>query len=268
MLIDWFTVAAQAVNFLVLMWLLKRFLYRPVLNAIDEREANIVATVKNAESQKKAADDEYALFLQKNADFDRQRVQLLGQARDEAKTAGAQFLEKERLAAEASRRTWQRALADEQRRLGEEIVNRVREEGFAALRQAFADLADASLEARMIEVFDRRLRSSKDVLNGVVAKASRAAPAVLLIKSAFDLSAAQRAALRQSIAETFAADIEVKFEIDANLISGVELLVDGRKVSWAVADYLLKLKSGISELLNNPSSSRTAEDAAAETPSA
>ena len=41
MLIDWFTVAAQAVNFLILVWLLKRFLYKPVLAAIDEREKRI-----------------------------------------------------------------------------------------------------------------------------------------------------------------------------------------------------------------------------------
>ena len=41
MLIDWFTVAAQAVNFLLLVWLLKRFLHKPVLAAIDEREKRI-----------------------------------------------------------------------------------------------------------------------------------------------------------------------------------------------------------------------------------
>ena len=43
MLIDWFTVAAQAVNFLILVWLLKRFLYKPVLAAVDEREKRITA---------------------------------------------------------------------------------------------------------------------------------------------------------------------------------------------------------------------------------
>jgi len=41
MLIDWFTVGAQALNFLILVWLMKRFLYKPVLHAIDEREMRI-----------------------------------------------------------------------------------------------------------------------------------------------------------------------------------------------------------------------------------
>src|ERR1700722_2987374 len=34
----WITVVAQAINFLILVWLLKRFLYKPILNAIDERQ--------------------------------------------------------------------------------------------------------------------------------------------------------------------------------------------------------------------------------------
>ena len=41
MLIDWFTVVAQVVNFLILVWLLKRFLYKPILDAIDAREKRI-----------------------------------------------------------------------------------------------------------------------------------------------------------------------------------------------------------------------------------
>ena len=39
MLIDWFTVGAQALNFIILVWLLKRFLYKPILDAIDARRS-------------------------------------------------------------------------------------------------------------------------------------------------------------------------------------------------------------------------------------
>lgn len=38
MLIDWFTVGAQVLNFVILMWLMKRSLCQPVLDAIDARE--------------------------------------------------------------------------------------------------------------------------------------------------------------------------------------------------------------------------------------
>ena len=59
MLINPFTVLAQLVNFLILVWLLKRFLYKPILHAIDEREKGIAAQLaqaegKVAEAQKRA----------------------------------------------------------------------------------------------------------------------------------------------------------------------------------------------------------------------
>ncbi len=51
MLINWFTVGAQAINFLILVWLLKRFLYKPILHAIDEREKGIASQLAQAEAK-------------------------------------------------------------------------------------------------------------------------------------------------------------------------------------------------------------------------
>ena len=55
MLIDWFTVIAQVVNFLILVWLLKRFLYRPILDAIDDREQRIATKIASAEAKEHEA---------------------------------------------------------------------------------------------------------------------------------------------------------------------------------------------------------------------
>src|SRR5690625_3623681 len=74
MKIDWFTVIAQIVNFLILVWLLKRFLYKPVLNAIDEREKKIASQLEDAAMKKAEAIKEQELFRQKNEEFDRDRT--------------------------------------------------------------------------------------------------------------------------------------------------------------------------------------------------
>ena len=58
MLIDWFTVGAQVVNFLILVWLLKRFLYRPILDAIDAREKRIARVLADTDAKKAAAQKE------------------------------------------------------------------------------------------------------------------------------------------------------------------------------------------------------------------
>ena len=55
MLIDWFTVGAQALNFVILVWLMKRFLYQPILDAIDAREQRIAAELADAAARKAEA---------------------------------------------------------------------------------------------------------------------------------------------------------------------------------------------------------------------
>jgi len=50
--IDWFVFFAQIVNFLLLVWLLKKFLYGRIINAIDTREAKIKATFEEAEKSR------------------------------------------------------------------------------------------------------------------------------------------------------------------------------------------------------------------------
>src|ERR1700678_4797195 len=93
--IDWFTVVAQAVNFLILVWLLKRFLYQPILRAIDARERGIAAKCAEAEAKKTAAQKARDEFQHKTEVFDQERGALLHKATNEAN------VERERLLNEA-----------------------------------------------------------------------------------------------------------------------------------------------------------------------
>src|ERR1019366_5512534 len=99
MLIDWFTVGAQALNFLVLVWLLKHFLYKPILNAIDAREKGIAAKLAEADGKTKDAQKQHDEFENRNKTLDEQRAALLSKATDEAKA------EHDRLIREAHKET-------------------------------------------------------------------------------------------------------------------------------------------------------------------
>ncbi len=101
MLVDWFTVVAQALNFLILVWLMKRFLYKPILNAIDEREKRIATELADADAKKAEAQKERDEFQHKNEEFDQQRATLLSQATDEAKAERQRLLDEARKAADA-----------------------------------------------------------------------------------------------------------------------------------------------------------------------
>src|ERR1700689_4054513 len=117
MLINWFTVAAQAINFLILVWLLKRFLYKPILHAIDEREKGISTQLAEAEAKKTEAQKERDDFQQKNNSFDHERATLLKKATDEAAAERQRLLDEARKDADTLRVKRQEAWRDEQRNL-------------------------------------------------------------------------------------------------------------------------------------------------------
>jgi len=251
--IDWFTVLAQVVNFLILVWLLKRFLYRPILDAIDAREKRIATALADADATKSEAQTERDAFRHKNEALDQQRSALLGAATNEAKAERKRLLDDARQAADALAAKRQEALRSEQQDLNEALSRRAREEVFAIARKALADLATTSLEERVGEVFTRRLREMDAEAKAGLGEALRSASAPGRVRSAFDLPADQRAVIQTAINETFSADIHLRFETAPELISGIELTTDGQKLTWSIADYLASLERGIDEVLKHKS---------------
>ena len=249
MLIDWFTVGAQALNFLVLVWLMKRFLYKPILNAIEEREKRIAAELANADKKKAEAQKESDEFQHKNEEFDRQRVALLSKATDEAKAERQRLLDEAREAADALSAKRQETLRNEEHNLHQAISRRTQQEVFAIARKALTDLATTSLEERLGEVFTRRLREMDVQAKAGLAEALKTASDPAIVRSSFDLPAEQRAAIQKALNETFSAEIHVRFETAPDLISGIELTTNGQKVAWSIADYLASLEKGVDELL-------------------
>jgi F-type H+-transporting ATPase subunit b len=249
MLIDWFTVGAQALNFLILVWLMKRFLYKPILNGIDAREQRIAAELEDAAAKKAEAQKERGEFQHKNEEFDRQRAGLWSKATDEAKAERQRLLDEARQAAEALSARRLETLRSDARNLNQAITRRVQDEVFSIARKALSDLATISLEERMGEVFTRRLREMDDQAKAGLGEALKTASDPALVRSAFALPTDQRAAIQQAINETFSADLHLRFETAPELVSGIELTANGQKVSWSIAAYLTSLEKSVDEML-------------------
>ena len=256
MLIDWFTVGAQVLNFLVLVWLLKRFLYKPILDAIDAREKRIAEELADADAKRVAAKQERDEFHHKNETFDRQRSELLSKAKEEVSAERQRLLEAAHREAEAQRAKRREALHREQESLANEITRRTRDEVFSIARKTLADLSGATLEERLGAVFVQRLLSLDGETKERLATALEASDAPARLRSAFDLPAEQRTTIQQAIRETFSTEIEVRFETAPDVVSGIELTANGQKVAWSIADYLKSLEEGVGELLQPE---RTAE---------
>jgi F-type H+-transporting ATPase subunit b len=248
-LIDWFTVGAQALNFVILVWLMKRFLYKPILAAIDAREKRIAAELADADAKKAEAQKERAEFQHKNEEFDQQRATLLSQATDEAKAEGQRLQGEAREAAEALSAKRQETLRHEAHDLSLALGRHTREEVFAIARKALTELATTSLEERMSEVFTRRLRALDGQAKARLGAALKTASDPALVRSAFELPTEQREAIQSALNKVFSAEVHVRFETASNLIGGIELATNGQKVAWSIDDYLGSLEKSISAVV-------------------
>ena len=259
MLIDWFTVGAQALNFLILVWLLKRYLYRPVLAAIDAREKTVAKKIADAAARDSQAQVAGETLRKRNEAFDQEREGLMRKATDEGTAERQRLIESARQDSQLLRVKLTQALANERAELGHRLSMQTQAEVFAVARKTLADLSGASLEDRMIEVFIARLRALPEKQRLALADAAvdtdasgavihAALPRDALVRSAFECPPAGRAKVESAIRECLGANVAIRFETSPEFVCGIELTVDGVKLAWSVADYLSSLAQDVTAL--------------------
>jgi len=238
MLIDGFTVLAQIVNFLLLVWLLKRFLYGPLIRALDARERRIAAELAEASRQAEAAAVEEARYRQLTLELEQQRCDMLSAARSEAEAERQRLMQALKQEIAARQQELERKVAGEARAQSEQFARRTQQEAFALARKALADLTDSELDERLLARFIERLHSASPEER---AQLALLAGDDLLLRSARPLSQpaldALAAALRQA---GLAAPLRI--EPSPDLVGGIELIGNGRKIDWSFADYLAQLE--------------------------
>lgn len=250
MLIDWFTVGAQVLNFLILVWLLQHFLYKPILAATDAREKRIADQFAGATAKQVDAQKEHDEFDAKNKAIDKQRNALFAKATEEATAEHDRLLRDAKKEADTMRTEQAATLKSDNARLSKEITRTAADEVFGIARKTLSDLSTISLEERIAEVFTRRLREMDAPAKATMGAAIKASNDPALIRSTFDQPADQKAAIQNAINETFAADVRVRFETTPDGVCGVELTAGGQKMAWTIANYLDSLDGKIGELLS------------------
>lgn len=249
MLINWFTVVAQIINFLVLVWLLKRFLYKPVLNAIAAREKKIATQLEDAAAKEAAAAQTQQQYKQQQTAFESKRAALLQEAEEAAGRKGAEMLEEARSHYGALQVQLETALKEKEQQIGNEIRTKTQQEVFAIAKKTLADLASAKLEDQMVKVFLEKMdRLSDDEWAALQTSLQRSSGSPVL-QSAFEMNAEQKAAIEKKLRGKLGSVVAVDCQTAPALICGIALLVDGYKIAWNIEDYLKMLEKKVSGML-------------------
>jgi F-type H+-transporting ATPase subunit b len=256
MLIDWFTVGAQIVNFLILVWLLKRYLYRPVLAAIDAREKDIASRRDAASAEQEQARKDREECQRQNETLDQRRLASINVAQEEAKAERTRLLEEATCEAENLRLARRKQLEEETMNYREEFSRLTRQEIIAVVRKILSDLASAELEHSAVEVFLRRLGEVPSLENTAISKPGPdGSPAAIRLRSAFALSPAQQETVKNEVQKKFQTSERIEFESAPDLVLGLELIFHDQKIAWNIDDYLSSFEAHLTDFAQKKSPS-------------
>lgn len=238
MLIDWFTVVAQVVNFLILVLLLRRFLYKPILRSIEERKKTIAAQFEEAQSVRKEAEQRRVEFEEKNSTFDDERDAMLDKVRKEVAAERESLLTAARKEADQLRAQFLEAVRGEEQAVNTQITARAREEVFYLARKVLTDLASKDINEGLFQRFIEHLSGMDGQQRDPLRKSLVAGDHRAVLRSSSSLHEEQSQLLADTLHKLLDNDVTVASRTADDLIGGFELLIGDHRISWTFADYL------------------------------
>lgn len=244
MQIDWTTFVLEVINFLALVWILKRFLYRPVLDVLARRRAAVERDLTTAQEDKVRAGELQTQFEQRLADWEKEKAAL--RATLDTELAGErerqlQALQK-RLADEHARQAAQEA--HRQADLRHELENQAIAHAGEFTAALLTRVVDAALEARLLDLLLEDLaRLPAEQAAGLRAMADTdSVPGK--VASAFALSDAQRARLAEALTDVLERPVELVYTEDPSLLAGLRVTLGAWQLKANLADELAFFANG------------------------
>ena len=249
MLIDWFTVIAQIFNFLVLVYLLKRFLYKPIIKAMDGREQRIAGRLEEADKREEEARQELEQYEQRNRELHSQREALVSQMKEDVESQRKELVSKARYQVDAIRTNWYDAVEREKESFFQDLRERTGKHTYAVARRALKDLANVELEQHIVRVFIERLRNLDEEERRALKESVQKSKQEVTVISAFEILQEASQDIERVLREYLSDPVDLRFETSPDVVCGIELRVQGRKIAWSVPDYLDGLETMLAKVL-------------------
>ncbi len=251
MLIDPFVVIAQIINFLILVALLKRFLYKPITQAMEARSQRIERQLATAAAKEQDAEAEKELYRQKQKELEAQKQAWLEQAKQEVEQEKEKLTQQAQAEVNLARSQWYENFEQDRQKFTRKLRDRLTEQVALTSRKALSDLANTNLEAQIIETFIDRLYDLDELQTEKISNTPISNPQpIVTIRSSFTISDQQRTRLIAVSQEQITNNAEVQFEIVEDSICGIELRYGGYKISWNIEHYLTELEAETAKVMS------------------
>ncbi len=246
MSVDWFTVGAQIINFLILIWLLKKFLYKPILTAMDNRQKKVKAKLEQAATLAIAAEKEKKQYLTLQKEARERKKEELRQVQQDADDLRKKLFKEVEAEADGAHVRWQKELAREKVLFSKQASAQVAAQFHNLAQRVFQDLADENFEERIVARFCD-LIANHDTEQDFFGHLQN--NDALKVFSAFPLADSSQEMIKQALRLRLAAQPEVHFLQDPNLFAGILLSSNNHKLEWNIHHYLADFQSQLESAL-------------------
>ncbi len=250
MLLDGFTVVAQMINFIILVVVLKTFLYKPITTVMIQRKAQIQQQLDQAAAQMEQAQQEKLHFQQKQHGLDQHRAELLANIQADIDTYKHQLLAEAKADVEATRQKWQQGLIEEQRRLAQTMQHHIGRVLTQTVQDILVDLTNSQMEYQLAAVFlDQLHHLPKADRCRIQATLAHSVNPSATVTTSFALPPELRQTLTQQIQLHLGAAISIQFHQVEQEACSIELQIAGYRLSWGLAPYVAALQTQLKRAL-------------------
>ncbi|HPD20587.1 MAG: hypothetical protein ACOX3E_02315 [Desulfomonilia bacterium] len=260
MIIDWFTVIAQIINFLILVALLRFFLFGRIRSAMRERKAQIESSLEDARKKQEQAARELESCRVEILAWEEQRDELMKEASREAADKRRQLLQQVKEEAGKERERILRSLKEKKHELARDLRLMSLEDAARISRRVLSELSTAEVEQGIVNVFISRIRDLPRDRKDKLTQAVREGKNTITIRSSFVLGRALQEKISIVVKEEFTVASPVEYRHEPALVLGIEMKVDDYTVSWSAADFLTDVEERVATAIRG-AFGRPGEDA-------
>lgn len=218
MRIDWWTLGLQTINVLVLVWLLGRFLFRPVAAMVAERQAATAKLLEEARAAKTAAEVEKEKAAAQATMTEAARGEALKAAAAEAETEKAALVASARAEADRLREAAMAGIEQERLSEAELVADRASRLAVDIAGKVLARLPEEARVTGFIDGLAEGVAALPEASRGGIGE-----DMALRLKSARALTEAELQACRDALARAVGRPIEFAVDVDPGLIAGLEI---------------------------------------------
>lgn len=249
--INWSTVFFQTINFLVIVWILKRYLFAPVLSSMDKREKAIQSRLKEAEEARIEAEKEKKQLLKKIAEVENAKSDVIAEAHKKSEKEQALLIKYLNSEINAKKSAFDKQLVEEREALrmsisdiaGDVIVNTVS----AALK----DLANEDVQTVILENFIDKISKGKIEKSELISEFYDKSKHIVVATS-FKIGSKEEAKIKVALSQLIGKKISnVEFKIDLSILCGIEVICDSLLIRFGMDTYISALKTNLDNAIAN-----------------